>query len=393
MPTAGPRLKAVNVCLTHDPALAGLYRAVNDFALALDAPVVSFDDGRRDRTALGISEPRTVTRIPAGKGWLTRDCHIVAPAAARQAEAAIADAGLLVVHSLFRGHAAWAAGVARRQGLRYWSVPHGCLDPWGLSQRRWAKRAWLAIRGSRYLGAAERVIFATRREAEKARRWIPAGRGVVVHWPVEVPEPADRELRRRRFRDRLGVRDSQRLVLAVGRLHSMKRPIETVAAFCAAAAADSHLVLVGMDGDISAAEVEASIPAACRRRVHVVGPLAGDDLTAAYFGADGFISLSFRENFGYAVAEAVAHGLPVILSQGHDLAQELPRRGGSLACGWLLPDDSQAGAVQAVEAFCSLPLEEAAARGAAGASWARETLCFARFRDSLQALAERVFPA
>jgi glycosyltransferase involved in cell wall biosynthesis len=381
------------VCLTHDPALAGLYRAVNDFARALDASVVSFDDGRRDRSALGMAEPRAVTRVPAGTGWLTRDCHIVPPAVARQAEAALADAGLLVVHSLFRGHAPWAAGVARRRGIRYWAVPHGCLDPWGLSQRRWAKHLWLAIRGSRYLGAAERIIFATRREAEKARRWIPEGRGALVHWPVEVPKSADRELRRRRFRDRLGVHDSQRLLLAVGRLHSMKRPIETVSAFCAAAAADCHLVLVGMDGDISASEVEAEIPAACRQRVHVVGPLAGDDLTAAYFGADGFISLSFRENFGYAVAEAIAHGLPVILSPGHDLAQELPRRGGYLACGWLLPDDSRIGALQAIEAFCSMPVEEAARRGAAGASWARDTLGFERFRDSLRTLAANVSPA
>jgi hypothetical protein len=133
MPTAAARIKAVNVCLTHDPELAGLYRGVNDFARALDAPIVSFDDGRRHRTALTAAEPCTVVRVPAGTGWLTRDCHIVASTAARQAEAAVADAELLVVHSLFRGYAAWAAGVARRRGLRFWAVPHGCLDPWGLS--------------------------------------------------------------------------------------------------------------------------------------------------------------------------------------------------------------------------------------------------------------------
>ena len=382
----------MNVCLSHDPALAGLYRAVNDFALALDAPIVSFDDGRSDRTALGIAEPGTVVRIPAGTGWLSRDCHVVGPAAARQAETAIADADLLVVHSLFRGHAPWAAGVARSRGLRLWAVPHGCLDPWGLSRRRWAKHAWLAVCGNKFLGNAERVIFATHREAEKARRWIPEGRGAVVHWPVEVPEPADRDLRRRRFRDRLGVRDSQRLLLTVGRLHSMKRPFETVAAFCNAAAADCHLALVGMDGDITARQVAAAIPTAWRHRVHVVGPLSGDDLAGAYLGADGFISLSFRENFGYAAAEAIAHGLSVILSPGHDLAYELPRHGGHLACGWLLPDDSRGAAVQAIEAFCRMPAAEAAARGAAGARWARETLPFERFRDSLRSLANQVSP-
>ena len=392
MPTDAARIKAVNVCLTHDPTLAGLYRAVNDFALALDAPIVSFDDGRSDRAALATAELCSALRVPAGTGSLTRDCHVVAPAAARQAESAIADAGLLVVHSLFRGHATWAAGVARSRGLRFWAVPHGCLDPWGLSQRRWAKRAWLAIHGSRYLGAAERVIFATHREAEKAQRWIPQGRGVVLHWPVELPEAADRDLRRRRFRDRVGVGDSQRLLIAVGRLHSMKRPFETVAAFCAAAAANCHLALVGMDGDITAGQVEAGIPAACRQRVHVVGPLYGDDLAGAYFGADGFISLSFRENFGYAAAEAVAHGLPVILSPGHDLADELPRRGARLACGWLLPDDSRTAAVQAIEEFCRMTAAEGVNIGVAGSSWAREVLPFERFRDLLRSLGNPASP-
>ncbi|MFO0423659.1 MAG: hypothetical protein ACK52C_08375, partial [Planctomycetia bacterium] len=259
MTIAAPRGRAVNVCLTHDPALAGLYRAVNDFALALDAPIVSFDDGRRDRTSLAATEPCPVTRIPTGTGWLSRDCHVVTQAAAARAEAALADAELLVVHSLFRGHAPWSAGVAQRRKVRLWAVPHGCLDPWGLSQRRWLKRAWLAAYGASYFSQAERVVFATRREAEKAARWIPAGGGTGGPWPVQRPEFGDREFNRQQFRDRLGIDDSERLLLSVGRLHSMKRPIETVRAFCAAGASNCHLVIVGMDGDITAAHVQASV--------------------------------------------------------------------------------------------------------------------------------------
>lgn len=384
---------AVNVCLTHDPALAGLYRAVNDFALALDAPIVSFDDGRRDRAALQALEPCPVLRVPAGAGWLTRDCHVVSRPAARQAEAAIADAGLLVVHSLFRGHAAWAAGMAQKRRLQLWAVPHGCLDPWGLAQRRWSKQTWLAVCGTRYLAAADRVIFATRREAEKARRWIPQDRRTVVHWPVEMPVVAHREVHRRRFRDRLALRDSQRLILTVGRLHSMKRPLQTVAAFCAAAADDCHLAVVGMDGDLTAAQIEAWVPIAYRRRVHVLGPLTGDDLAAAYFAADGFISLSFRENFGYAAAEAIAHGLPVILSPGHDLAHELPSRDRRIACGWLLPDDSRTAAEEALRGFCGMTATEAKNMRDAGIAWARDNLSFEKFRDCLRSLGDHTAPS
>lgn len=389
MPTISTQLRAVNVCLTHDPSLAGLYRAVDDFALALDAPILSFDDGRCDRRLLGATERCPVVRIPAGAGWLSRDCHVVSASAAQQAETVIADAGLLVVHSLFRGHAPWAASAARRLGVPYWAVPHGCLDPWGLSQRRWLKRAWLAAYGAAYFSGAERVVFATRREAEKAEPWIPADRGVVVHWPVEVREIKDRDIRRQRFRDRLGIRDTERLLLSVGRLHSMKRPIETVATFCAAASDNCHLAMVGMDGDITAAQVEAAIPTACMQRVHVVGSLAGDELQDAYVAADGFISLSFRENFGYAVADAVAHGLPVILSPGHDLAHELPQCGGKLAFGWLLPDDSLVSASEAINGFCRMPAAQGANMSTAAAAWARDNLSWERFRGALQSLRDR----
>jgi len=266
-------------------------------------------------------------------------------------------------------------------------VPHGCLDPWGLAQRRWLKRGWLALYGASYFAGAERVIFATRREADKARPWVPTARAAVVHWPMPFRDIDDREARRQRFRDAIGVGESHRLLLTVGRLHSMKRPLETVRAFCAANAPTCHLALVGMDDNLTAAQVKATIPRDCRGRVSVVGPLSGDALTDAYLAADGYISLSFRENFGYAAAEAIGHGLPVILSPGHDLAHELPRLADQLACGWLLPDDSEASAVAAIEAFSRMGSVDASRQAMAGASWARDVLSFDRFRDSLRSLA------
>jgi glycosyltransferase involved in cell wall biosynthesis len=380
--------RAWNVCLTHDPALAGLYRAVNDFARALDAPVLSFDDGRRNRQALSAADG--ATRVACGRGFLTRDCHRLAGPARREAEQLVADAELLVAHSMFRAHAHWAAGWAQRHGRRYWAVPHGCLDPWGLSQRALAKRVWLAVHGSRYFGGAERIICATRRELEKARPWIgDTSRASVVHWPVDLPALADREAARRRFRARWAIPADAPLLLSVGRLHSMKRPLETVQAFCRAAGDRTHLAVVGMDGDLTAAEVRGAVPAALAGRVHVVGELAGPDLADAYLAADGFISLSHRENFGYAFAEALAYGLPVIVTPGHDLAHELPRAAdGGLAFGWLLPDDSAAAAAEAIGAWAVAAGKSAAPGqplplGDAGRAWAAEHLSFERFRTML----------
>jgi glycosyltransferase involved in cell wall biosynthesis len=147
-----------------------------------------------------------------------------------------------------------------------------------------------------------------------------------------------------------------------------------------------------MDGDLTQGDVRAAMPPGCRDRVHVVGPLTGADLAAAYFGSDGFVSLSHQENFGYAAAEAVAVGLPVILSPGHDLAHEMPFGSGmpgpgGLACGWLLPDDSVAAAVAAIRAWACATDRRLEAAGEAGGAWAREELSRERFRDELVRLA------
>lgn len=383
-----------NVCLTHDPALGGLTRAIGDFARGLAAPILSFDDGRRPRADLSAVDG--AVRIPCGSGWLARDCHVMPASAAREAEAVLASADLLVVHSLFRAHAPWAARWANDRGRRYWSVPHGCLDPWSLGHRRLAKQAWLTMHGRAFLQGAERVVFSTQRARDKAGSWVGGGQvrdgqAVVVHWPVDVPRLDGRDDARRRFRERLGIPADVPLLLFVGRLHPVKRPLETLAWFSAADTHGAHLAMVCIEGSLTKADLVRAIPQSHADRIHVTGPLAAADLGDAYLASDGFISLSHQENFGYAAAEAVAHGVPVILSPGHDLAHDMPRdASGRLACGWLLPDDSRPAAEQAISAWAALAAagdSRLAPLGATGRAWAAETLSFDRFTAELHRLA------
>jgi glycosyltransferase involved in cell wall biosynthesis len=382
-------MRVCNVCLTHDPVYGGLHRSVQDFSRALSASVLSFDDGSGERLAVENGVP--VRRLGNGSGWLARDCRVMSTATARQADAAVADADMLVVHSLFRAHAPWAERWAKQHGRRYWAVPHGCLDPWGLSQRGLFKRLWLETWGRSYLAHAERIIFSSQRSLEKSLPWIPEGgsadRAVAVYWPVALPQLDGRAAARGRFRQRHGIPEASRLLLTVGRLHAVKRPVATVQAFCAAAEENCHLAMVGMDGDLTQADIQPVIPAGWRDRVHLVGPLAGEAVTEAMFASDGFISLSYQENFGYAVAEAIAAGLPVILSPGHDLAHEMPMRHGRLGCGWLLGDDSQTVAVAAIREWAAASEATLTTMGEAGRSWAGDVLSFERFRDRLTGLA------
>jgi len=399
-------MRICNVALAHDPVHAGMHRAVEDFSRALDARIVSFmNDGSGGEADSGsgpvdggTAAGSRVVRIACGAGPLARGCHRVSAAAARAADAALAGSDLVVVHSLYRAHAPWAAAWAGRHGAGYWAIPHGCLDPWGLTQRGLAKRIWLGAVGRRFLAHADRIVFSSRRALDKGSAWVPMNLACVVRWPVAAPAWGDRGAARRRCREAFGIPDEARVLLFLGRLHRVKRPLETVAAFAAATAGDgaaarAHLVVAGMDGDLTAADVAAAVPEACRGRVHVVGRLDGGRVAEALAAADGFVSLSFQENFGYAAAEAVAAGLPVILSPGHDLAHEMPtaqgmpQGTGGLACGWLLPDDSFAAAAEAIGAWARADGPRLEAFGATGATWAREELSPERFRDELVSLA------
>lgn len=375
-----------NLCLTHDPRLAGLYRAVNDFSTGLQAPILSFDDGRIDRT--GLSAADRAHRIRCGQSLLFMDCHLLSSTAARRAEHLLGDAELLVMHSLFRAHVAWGRQWAHRHDKRYWIVPHGCLDPWGLQRRAVMKRLWLSLSGKRCLADADRVVFSSRRELEKARRWLAKDNGVVVHWPVDIPDLSDRSERRFQFRTHYGIPSDARLLLYVGRLHTMKRPIETVRAFAAAGGSRSHLLIVGMDGDLCRDKLQAAIPHAIRENVHVVGELSGVALQDSMMASDAFISLSHRENFGYAMCDALAHALPIIVTGGHDILDELPMGPGQrLRCGWRIDDDAlQSAAAAAITDLCTCSEAQLTDMGSTGRAWVGAHLSFRQFQDSLTAL-------
>jgi len=381
--TAGP-VDTVNLCVGHDPALAGLYRGVTAFSEAMDAPILSVEPTKR---VYHVCDG-TVFRLEASGGLSAISNHHLNRSADDTTESLLHDTRLLVVHSLFRGSARFGMRWATERRKHYWAVPHGCLDPWGMSRRRMQKRLWMAVIGERYLANAGHVIFASRREADKASAWTRGARTAVVHFPVHLPGRGRQDAARKSLRAKLGFSESFRILLYVGRLHAMKRPRSLLQAFLRAEAANLALVFVGGDDDVTSAELARAIPPSEAGRVRFTGALSGGDLDEAYLAADGFISLSHRENFGFSLADACAYGLPMIATPGRDLVHEMPT-GGPPAGGvcWVLPDTSEAAAVQAIKAFASASKSGLQCMGQNARTWAADNLSSEAFRSRLAALA------
>jgi glycosyltransferase involved in cell wall biosynthesis len=113
-----------------------------------------------------------------------------------------------------------------------------------------------------------------------------------------------------------------------------------------------------------------------------MGPSFGSDKHQWFLGADAFISLSHRENFNYAAAEALSAGLPIILSPGNDLGAELAEAG----VGWILHSFERAEEVNAIRQFADFPADQLTAMGAAGRRWAAAELSEEAFSTALSRL-------
>jgi glycosyltransferase involved in cell wall biosynthesis len=147
-------------------------------------------------------------------------------------------------------------------------------------------------------------------------------------------------------------------------------------------------MIAGMDGDITREQLTARIPPAFRDRVHIVGEVSGDNWVDAYAGSDAFVSLSFRENFGYSIAEAAAFGLPLLVSEGHDLVHEMSgAAANSFEAGWMVPTHGALDWTVAITRLLNSSHSERSSRGRCGEEFVRRTLSFEQFRQTLSDLA------
>lgn len=371
----------MNVCLDFSPAYGGVVKAVEDFQEALGGRILSFDGDREERVT-----SEKVIYIDETSQFIGKEHLFMRKDSMRRAKQRIIseESNLIVAHSLFRGHCQWARKTAYELGASYWAVPHGSLDPWVFTYGQSFKRFWMAASGQQYLKDASAVIFATERERIKAQHIYDGPNVQVVHWPVALLDLDKKNSSRKWLHSRLQISDDERIILYLGRYDDMKRPLETIQAFSRAKAADCHLVLVGNDFGLNSQDLLNEAEGLdAQDRIHVVGPLFGEDKNKALLGADAFVSLSHRENFGYTTAEALSSSLPVILSPGNDLAYELINAN----CGWCLQSMGIDEAVSAIEAFAAATEGDLDLMGQRGRDWCEKHLRQELFATSLRSLA------
>jgi glycosyltransferase involved in cell wall biosynthesis len=155
----------------------------------------------------------------------------------------------------------------------------------------------------------------------------------------------------------LDVEDTDRsYLLFLSRIHPKKGCDLLLQAFAAVAPAHPklHLIMAGPDATGMRKELEQIVEqAGLSHRVHWPGMLKGDAKWGAFAVSDAFVLPSHQENFGIAVAEALACGRPVLISDQVNIAPEIEADG----CG-IVEHDSLKGTIHLLERWLALSPEE-----------------------------------
>lgn len=239
---------------------------------------------------------------------------------------------IVVSHGLwlFNGLAVWQA--LRGSKTPYCVFPHGMLDPW-FRRRYPLKHAkkwlyWQAVE-QRVLRDADAVLFTCEEERVQARQSFSPYRchEIVVSFGTARPF-GDVERQRAAFLQKFPQLSGKRLLLFLGRVHEKKGCRELIEAFqrvsTNGAHARFHLVMAGPADNPYGRELEAATTRhGSAGSVTWTGMLSGDLKWGAFHSADAFVLPSHQENFGIAVAEALACGVPVLISNKVNIWREI----------------------------------------------------------------------
>ena len=154
----------------------------------------------------------------------------------------------------------------------------------------------------------------------------------------------------------------RRVLLFLGRLHVKKGCDLLIEAFARVASSDPSLSLVMAGPDQTGWQADLERLASAQGvgdRVVWTGILAGELKWGAFYAAEVFLLPSHQENFGIAVAEALACGVPVLISDKVNIWREILADG----AGRVASDDADGTARLIQERLALSEREKQAMRG------------------------------
>lgn len=307
-------------------------------------------------------------------------------AMAHHAAMAIDDYDVLHVHGVWEGCGAQVAAIFRKHGKPVYVSAHGMLDHWSMAQSR--ARKWVALHLTgigTMLRRADAIVFGSSDERDEGAS-VTHTRGVVI--PNGVDSDAltpDRLPDARALTDRFPVQATwTHTILYFSRIHPKKGLDLLVDALINLAPRfpGAGLLVLGIPQDAAFQRtIEDKIAAAgLAPRFAITTDLSGAPAKMAFRLADIFALPSHQEGFSMAIIEALALGMPVLITDKCHLP-EIAVDG----AGEVVSDDAE-GIRTGLAALLARSPDELKAMGAKGALLVRERYDWRTIAKQLQVL-------
>jgi glycosyltransferase involved in cell wall biosynthesis len=357
-------MRILHCTATFEPASGGPARSVPQLALALARRGASVGLWSPLASAAGIADlrPEEMAGIPVSSGEFRQCLESFQP-------------DLVHDHGLWLGCHHQVARECRRAGVPRVASPRGMLEPWALSHKKWKKKlAWWAYQ-RRDLAAAALLHATADSEAVNLRRLGLRNEVVVVPNGVAMPEWRDSKPL---ATVASGAAPELRTAVFLSRIQKKKGLPMLVEAWAKVRPAGWRMRVVGPDEEGHLAEVRGWVEkAGLGASWSFEGALFGEAKWELLREADLFILPTHSENFGIAVAEALASGTPVITTRGAPW-DGLETRD----CGWWTEIAAEAMAAALAEAT-GMTDDERSAMGGRGRAWVAEAFGWESIADRM----------
>jgi glycosyltransferase involved in cell wall biosynthesis len=237
---------------------------------------------------------------------------------------------VVIIHGLWLYHS-----IGTHEGLRGLNVPyvvytHGMLDPYFKHAfplkhlKKWCFWPWADYR---VLRDATAVCFTCEQEKLLAREsfWLYKANEKVVQYGIGDPS-GDPGQFKTAFYQAFPQLTNKKFILFLSRIHQKKGIEFLIHAFAKISQKnpDLQLVIAGPDGgDYQRMLEKLADELKISEQITWTGMLTGDIKYGAFHAADIFMLPSHQENFGIAVAEALACSTPVLISDKVNIWREI----------------------------------------------------------------------
>ena len=237
----------------------------------------------------------------------------------------VADYDLIHIHALFSFASISAGRAARANDVPYIVRPLGLLNAYGMQQRRRLVKQWsFRMIEKPLLDHAATIHYTSIQERDEAAHLrikapaqvIPLGIDLTSFQQLPPPEI---------FYQRFPETRGKQIILFLSRLDPKKGLDLLLPAFAKLIDAKDgpHLVIAGAGSETYVGELKnMAQQLAIAHRITWAGQVGGTLKQSALAAANLFVLPSYSENFGIALLEAMASGLPCVSTSGVALAHE-----------------------------------------------------------------------